>query len=272
MQELRTMGSMAEMLMRYVSTSTIRDSNYEIALLLLRNYSRVRHMTQKQMAELCFVSEASISRFCRFLGFESFHDFKAQMDQDFSVKDDYSRRLQNLMKQHPSEAVSLWKEELVQSVNDTVNEQLLTDAKHVAGMIHEAKRTAVFSHHFLWDAGRFIQSKLMMMGKFIAVHQDYEMQKSDASQMEEKDLAIIMTVGGSWYTRYNEIYDVILKSGCQIVAVTQNLSSPYLNRMDYVMKCGNSNMDDTGKYCMLMASDAIVLNYLKEYGDENEEI
>lgn len=272
MQELRTMGSMAEMLMRYVSTSTVRDSNYEIALLLLRNYSRVRHMTQKQMAELCFVSEASISRFCRFLGFESFHDFKAQMDQDFSVKDDYSRRMQNLMKKDPAEASRLFQEELIQSVNDTVNETLFRDARHVAQMIHDAEKTAVFSHHFLWDAGRFLQSKLMMMGKFIAAHQDYEMQKWDASQMGEKDLAIIMTVGGSWYTRYNEIYDSILKSGCHVIAVTQNLSSPYLNRMDYVMKCGSSNIDDTGKYCMLAASDAIVLNYLKEYGDENEEV
>jgi RpiR family carbohydrate utilization transcriptional regulator len=268
MEEFRTMGSMADKLMDYVSSAPVHDSNYEIALLILKNYAKVRKMNQKQIAELCFVSEASISRFCRFLGFNDFRDFREQMDQDFSVRDDYSRRLQNLMKTSAKDAAEYYRNELMEAMKNTVNEQLFKDATEAVKLIHDCGHVSVFSHHFLWDVGRFLQSKLMMMGKYINAYQSYEMQKEDAGTLDENSLAVICTVGGSWYTRYDPIYKRIVNSGCHQLILTQNMSSPYLNRADLVMQCGTSNADDTGKYSMLAGADVMILRYLREYGEE----
>ena len=43
---------------------------------MLKHYDKLPSMTLDQMAALCFVSQASISRFCKMLGFSTFAEFK----------------------------------------------------------------------------------------------------------------------------------------------------------------------------------------------------
>ena len=88
----KAMGSLSDLLLDYVDTTRVHDSNYDIAQGLLRNYTRLGSMSLRQMADACFVSKASLSRFCRFMGFESFAEFKEAVDGiDYRVTDDYSR-------------------------------------------------------------------------------------------------------------------------------------------------------------------------------------
>ena len=268
MEEFRTMGSMADKLLNFISSSSDHDANYDIALHIVKNYASVRKLNQKQIAQLCYVSEATISRFCRFLGFQDFHDFHHQMERDFSLSDDYSRRLLNLMKGSSQQAAEYYRNELVQAMNETVSEALFADAAKAAEHIHDAGHVSIFSHHFLWDIGRYMQQKLMMAGKYVSAYQTYEKQMEEAGRLDHDSLAVICTAGGSWFSRYQSIYDRILNSGAHQLVMTQNLSSPYLNRADLVMQCGISNVDNIGRYCMLAGADAIILQYLKKYGDK----
>lgn len=43
-----------------------KDANYSIAKVLVENFSKLPDMTISEAADLCFVSNASISRFVRF--------------------------------------------------------------------------------------------------------------------------------------------------------------------------------------------------------------
>lgn len=91
MNDAKTMGSLAEKLMSYVSTAPQQDANYDIALAMLNHYGKLKNLSLAEIADLCYVSKASISRFCRFMGFDGFRELHDCLLQDFSIGTDYSR-------------------------------------------------------------------------------------------------------------------------------------------------------------------------------------
>lgn len=82
MNNVKMMGSLLDRLLSYVSSAPERDANYDIAVALLRNYSQLKGLALSQIADLCYTSNASISRFCRFLGMDNFKEFQSWMERD----------------------------------------------------------------------------------------------------------------------------------------------------------------------------------------------
>ena len=91
MNDEKTMGSLAEKLMSYLSTAPRQDANYDIALAMLTHYGKLKNLSLAEIADLCYVSKASLSRFCRFMGFDSFRELHDCLRKDFSIGTDYSR-------------------------------------------------------------------------------------------------------------------------------------------------------------------------------------
>ena len=105
------------------------------------------------------------------------------------------------------------------------------------------------------------------MGRYVEQYLDYSNQLECARSLGSEDLAIICSVGGSYPSRYSVIWNAIETSGCKILAITQNHSSPHWNRVSHFLYCGNSNKNDIGKYSALMATDLLVMQYLRKYGN-----
>ena len=143
-----------------------------------------------------------------------------------------------------------------------INAEVIPD---IVRVLHGCGKAAYFSHHFLWDIGHYFQSKMMMMGRYVELFMDYATQLECARSLTEKDFAIICSVGGSYLTRYPDICNAILSSGCKMLIITQNLASPYLNTADFILQCGTTNRNDVGKYAALMANDLILMGYLRAY-------
>lgn len=268
MTDNKSMGSMANKLLGFISTAQVHDSNYDIALLLVKNYDKLKGMSIKEVAELCFVSQASISRFCRFMGFDNFKEFKWYLDQDFYLRDDYSRQFYAMLCSDEKLAISAYRDELVENIYSTISPENTEIVPDILQAIHNSAHVAYFSHHFLWDIGRFFQNKMILMGKYVEQYLSYDAQLESAQSLTEDSLAIVCTIGGSYITRYSKIWNTIVASGCKILVITQNLSNAYLNNTDFVLRCGLSNQDDIGKYSALMMIDYLVMLYLKKYDQQ----
>ena len=105
----------------------------------------------------------------------------------------------------------------------------------------------------------------MMMGRYVELFHGLCHPAGMRPQPNRKDFAIICSVGGSYLTRYPDICNAILSSGCKMLIITQNLASPYLNTADFILQCGTTNRNDVGKYAALMANDLILMGYLRAY-------
>ena len=102
------MGSLSDRLLSFVSTALVRDANYDIAVALLRHYPQLKGLTLSQIADLCYTSNASISRFCRFLGMDNFKN--SGLDgSGFTMRTDYSRQFYTMLHNNHETAISAYR-------------------------------------------------------------------------------------------------------------------------------------------------------------------
>lgn len=173
MNDVKMMGSLLDRLLSYVSSAPERDANYDIAVALLRNYSQLKGLALSQIADLCYTSNASISRFCRFLGMDNFKEFQSWMERDFTMRTDYSRQFYTMLHNNQETAISAYRDALIGNIYTTIapeNAQVIPD---IVKTLHDCGKAAYFSHHFLWDIGHYFQSKMMMMGRYVELFMDY---------------------------------------------------------------------------------------------------
>lgn len=267
MNDSKTMGSLANKLLGYVNTTTVHDTNFDIAVAMIKNYPKLRNMSISEMADICFVSKASITRFCHFMGFDNFREFNFYLQQDFKISSDYSKQFQTLLRADQQMALSIYRDELISNIYATVAPDNVEKIPEIVQLLHDSERVAYFSHHFLWDIGRYFECKMMLMGRYVEQFLDYSAQLECARSLGPNDLAIVCSVGGSYPSRYSVIWNAIETSGCKILAITQNRSNSNWNCVSHFLYCGNSNRDDIGKYSALMATDLLVIHYMKKYGD-----
>lgn len=260
----KAMGSLADLLLDYVGSTRVHDANYDIAQGLLRNYTRLSSMSLRQMADACFVSKASLSRFCRYLGFTDFAEFKGAVDgANHRVTDDYSRQFYDELMGDRESALQTYRTKVVDVLGTTLREEDLSVIDEVMDALDGANRIAYFSHHFLWHIGRYLQGRLLPLGRYLELYQSYAHQEEMASLLGKGDLAFICTLNGSFFSNYSDLAAKVLQSGATVVVLTQNRYAMLVNRADYVLLCGASNECDVGKYAALLTIDNLILSYMR---------
>ena len=260
----KAMGSLADLLLDYVGSTRVHDANYEIAQGLLRNYTQLASMSLRQMADACYVSKASFSRFCRYLGFTDFSEFKGAVDgAKYRVTDDFSRSFYEELMSDRDAALRTHRTRVIDVLNATLRDDDLEVIDEVMEELESARRIAFFSHHFLWHIGRYFQGKMLPLGRYVELYQSYAHQEELASQLGRDDLVFICTLNGSYFPNYRGIAEKIFQSGAKVVVLTQNRNVWFLNRADYVLLCGTSNENDVGKYAALLTIDQLALSYMR---------
>ena len=265
MNDRITMGSVSEKLLNFVNTAQVHDSYYDIALTLIRNYEKVRKMSIAEMADLCYVSQATVSRFCRFLGYESFKHFHEDLNHEFGILDDYTDQFRSLLRSSDAKAAVMYLERIRENLESVLAEENLKQIRKAADLIHDTERIAFFSHHFLWDTGRFFQSRMIMMNRYVELFQSYDNQMESARSLDENCTAIICTASGSFFTYYPDLTRTVMNSKAKVIVITQDTRSNRINGADLVISAGVTNQDDSGKFAVMAVVDQLVLQYLKRH-------
>ena len=56
---------------------------------------------------------------------------------------------------------------------------------------------------------------MMTMGKYVEMFMSYEDQLQSARSLNQDSVAVICTVGGTYMSRFSEIWNAIIQSGCK---------------------------------------------------------
>ena len=135
----------------FLDTANENDTNYNIAWYMANNFKKVAHMGISEMAKACYVSPATISRFCRTLGYENFAHLKLECEifQKNMVRyDNLARVPMELLTKNPSSATESYVKDIVTQLEELRNYLDWNEIDASLKLIHDANKWLFLGHNF----------------------------------------------------------------------------------------------------------------------------
>ena len=251
----------------FLDTMNENDTNYSIALFMARNFYRIADMKINELADVCYVSPASISRFCRTLGYENFSHLK-ETCRFFTSNERKFNNLINvpldIMKNDPKEATLIYVSQVIESMNALSSLDWNT-IDQILELIHDSKDVAFFGTQFSQSAAMQFQTDLLMLEKYTTAYLDSSRQLDCAKKLNKESLAIIITVNGNLLNTSTKVLQYIKKSECKVVLLTANNELDLGTQYNYRLLLGEINEKKTGKHTLLTILELMSLRYYSLY-------
>lgn len=224
-------------LMSYVNVSSSQDMYYTIAHTILTNLDKIPDISINDLADLCYTSPATISRFCKDLNCRSFANFKQEMAIALEIS-----RQEIHMNDEDEQAIYKDPQYLVDKIYNETIESLkmgqqsinIHDIDKICHMIYHAKKVQMIGYQFNKIISNDFQMKLLKLKKFIYafVERGDEIQRLD--MIDEDSLVIIVTVRARKQL-LDTLIDKIKEHHPQILMIT--MSQDYENKfVDYIYR------------------------------------
>ena len=169
--------------------NSFTNTERKIAEYVLENYEEVLNSNITELAENARVSDASVVRFCRSIGYKGYQDFKVNAAMDVLPKD---RHFNPVLQENDDQETICRK--IFNSEVAVLNRTLLAldihAMKEAADAIYQAEKVVFFGSGGSLLVGKDAIHKLMKIGVRAYVYEDIDLQLMASSLMGEKDVAI----------------------------------------------------------------------------------
>lgn len=248
----------------YQLTATER----KVADYVLAQHSQVQFMSITQLAEVCGIAEATISRFCRSLKLKGFNAFKIEL----------ARHSAGASKPHeqPSDSLVGRSLEVGRLANDAVYQTIeLVEPAQVQKAVEffeDASRVLCFgAGGSMLMAQEFAHLFSTVTNKFTAIA-DSHMQMSAAATMNREDIIVLFSYSGAT-TGGIQLLELAKSRGIRTVLVTRFNKSPAANLADVVLRCGSNEGPFQFGSIPAKIAQLIVMDVLfQEYRHRNRDI
>lgn len=262
------MKSLFYRLIIFLDTASEADTNYNIAWYMAHNFSKVAKMGISQLAKECYVSPATISRFCRALGYENYAHLKQECASFASDSKKFNNLINvplDMMKDNPQECTQYYANQVCDAISNLSKCLDWNVVDNVLQAIHDSESVAFFGTQFSHSAALHFQTDLLMLEKFTMAYMETEQQIDCARSLTDKSVAIIVTVNGFYARSNSKVLQYLKKSKCKIVLITNNPGIDIGINVDHMIILGNSAQRKIGKHTLLTTVELMSLRYYSLY-------
>ncbi|NLC97186.1 MAG: MurR/RpiR family transcriptional regulator [Erysipelotrichaceae bacterium] len=260
------MNFVLEILLSIINDPSQSGINYDITKIILNNLDLIDSLSINELADLCFVSPATISRFCRFIGCNGFADFKEILSTPTSfinkttpfLNDKYSIDLpHNLLN-----SIYFELETMSQHLDYTKIDSLVED-------IYNYSNVAIIGRGNSNQFAKELQFNLAFYKKITLTFNSFYDQINYISNAKQDTLIIIITVSGQYLLPYTfddtvrELQINMKNTKAKIICITKNpniISIPYVNDFIQIGELGEPNFYN---YSLEFIIDLISIKYDK---------
>lgn len=259
----------------FLDTVNESDTNYNIAWYMANNFKKVSRMGISELAKACYVSPATISRFCRTLGYENFAHLKQECGM-FQMNLTRSSNLANvperLILKDPKAATVDYTQRVAKQIADLADYLDWDEVDAALRVIHDSETVAFFGTQFSHSAALHLQTDLMMLDKFSIAYMDAERQLECAKKLDRQSVAVIISVNGNYIGTGAKALSYIKKNGAKTILITQNPTIALAQQVDHLIVLGDHQQMKIGKHTLLTAIELMSCRYFALYSHENKEI
>ncbi|MCD7839094.1 MAG: MurR/RpiR family transcriptional regulator [Erysipelotrichaceae bacterium] len=250
------------MLLRYINGQYKKDMNYDIALGMLTHYYEIPHMTINDLAECCYTSNASISRFIRHLGFQSYSDFKDACEHTLKISQtDYSVEASKATKEDIEPIFGNYTKHVIDNIQFVYNNLDYQQLDRICQMVKESQDVYFLGLEFSTVLGEHFQNRLALMNKLVHIAISFEEQLEAAQNAKENAVVFIASIEGGYFYRNTEIIDILNEKHAQIIILTMNANNKLMRNAKEIILCSQSNSDTEGRISLLYIIELIIMYY-----------
>lgn len=177
----------------------LTNTEIKIADYVLEHYENILDNNITELAENAGVSDASVVRFCKSLGYKGYQDFKINVARDVLPKGKHYDF--GLSREDDAETIckKMFSAEIA-VLNRTLSSLKMPDVEAAAALIGQAEKIVIFGSGGSLLVAKDCQHKFMKVGIPVFVYEDADMQLMASSQMSSKDVAICISHSGTNYS------------------------------------------------------------------------
>lgn len=200
-----------------------------IAEYVLEDPERIKNLNTYDVAKNCKVSQATIVRFAKKMGFSGFPEFKLTLSQDIGNRKAESHI--NIMHEElkPNDTFEIIGKKVanenIRAVNNTYEITDFNELEKAVQAINKARKIMLVGVGFSGIVAKDFYFKLMELGKVASFENDSHMQLSYLSTMNENDILFVISHSGKTLELFN-LTKVAKNKGIKIITLTSVANNP----------------------------------------------
>lgn len=260
-------------LVNFINMTGTHDVYGAAAKIILQNIYKIPNCNIVDVAKMCYVSTATISRLCRKLNYESFADFKNDVINNLNYFNQDAKRFlfdyQLPEKETIYEGKEVFREHfqnVINNLSETYDNIMYEDLMLVVDKIYESKKIYFFGNFFTQSVSMQLQIALSYLGKDCIAMYSLEQQKEVISHVGEDDLVIISSIAGSFLREQLDTMRMLSKTQAYLIVITQAQEFPYCEKVHKILKVGNNHHSLVGKFSITYIFEVLEALYHLKYG------
>jgi DNA-binding MurR/RpiR family transcriptional regulator len=248
---------------------TGRHSDSQVAAAILSDADFATHAPISRLAEKAGVSEPTITRFCRMLGFEGTRDFKVRLAQSLAIAGRYITP-GPVREQSGSGVTSIIARSAIDAVETVCNRINRDDLELAASHIAQAGMVRAFgSGGSSSMAATEMESRLFRLGIAASSHIDGEMQRMTAATSNKDSVIIAYSLSGE-LALLIEAVTIARRYGAKTIAFTapgSRLAAAAELVMPFHIEEGtNIYRPSPARYALLALTDMLAMSVAEKIG------
>lgn len=220
--------------------AALRKSEKKVADYVLDNKDMCKKISLEQLAERCNVSQPTVIRFVKAMGYKGFTDFRYAIIEDISKESDiknetyamygYTVNPMDDLKQIPSRVIS----SSIKTIENMLKSISGEEFEKVIHIISSADKIVLCGVENSIAAAKDLMTKLLYLGYNCVYDEDYYIQNIRASSLTENDLVIGISYTGQSKSTV-DIMKSAKKAGAKTICITNYKDSVICKWSDVIL-------------------------------------
>lgn len=260
-------------LINFLNMTNVHDVYWGAAKKILLNIYQIPQSTITEVADMCYVSTATISRLCRKLNYESFAEFKNDVTMNLNFFNKDAERLyfdhQLPQREDINEGKEIFRnhfQNVVHNLQDTYDSICYEDLMFIVDKLHAAQHICFAGNFFTQSVSMQLQIELSYLGKDCVAMYPLEQQREIVKSLGKEDLIIVTSIAGGYFHDHPDAMREITKTSAYVIAVTQLEKFPYSDKVDMILRVGNNHYSLIGKFSITYIFEVLEALYHLKYG------
>lgn len=251
-------------LLDIVNKASHETTDVLIAKIFLENRYNLNELSLDDLSNQYYISQASISRFIKKLGYKNYNTFKYDVASS-NEKMESVHAIQD--RDRINDAIAI-KEEVIYRINEAyqkMNDLNVNDVLHIVDLLNKYQNIIFFGSELSMAMCKILQLGLVTLGKNVYTIYDKNYQNEMINEMSENDLLICISIEDRWF-HLQESINNLKESTSYKMMWTLSSSKDYLEGFDDIFVFGKQIFDNYG-YHELMVLIMIVYRVLMNHSN-----